>query len=178
VTIDQAQRREINGISVPLLKGGDSDLHENNAIVDDFLTRTGAIATLFVRSGDDFVRVATSLRKENGDRAIGTKLDKASPAFAPALKGETYRGLALLFGKRYITQYQPVKDNNGNTIAILFVGVDITHSWEIMRSKILGASLAIAAISTYWIVIMVRTTVTICSTPARRVNAHSGMNAI
>ena len=141
VTIDQAQRREINGISVPLLKGGDSDLHENNAIVDDFLTRTGAIATLFVRSGDDFVRVATSLRKENGDRAIGTKLDKASPAFAPALKGETYRGLALLFGKRYITQYQPVKDSNGNTIAILFVGVDITHSWEIMRSKILGRQL-------------------------------------
>ncbi|PWF52488.1 methyl-accepting chemotaxis protein [[Kluyvera] intestini] len=141
VTIDQAQRREINGISVPLLKGGDSDLHENNAIVDDFLTRTGAIATLFVRSGDDYVRVATSLRKENGDRAIGTKLDKASPAFAPALKGETYRGLALLFGKRYITQYQPVKDNNGNTIAILFVGVDITHSWEIMRSKILGRQL-------------------------------------
>ena len=141
VTIDQAQRREINGISVPLLKGGDSDLHENNAIVDDFLTRTGAIATLFVRSGDDFVRVATSLRKENGDRAIGTKLDKASPAFAPALKGETYRGLALLFGKRYITQYQPVKDNNGNTIAILFVGVDITHSWESMRSKILGRQL-------------------------------------
>ena len=141
VTIDQAQRREINGISVPLLKGGESDLHENNAIVDDFLTRTGAIATLFVRSGDDFVRVATSLRKENGDRAIGTKLDKASPAFAPALKGETYRGLALLFGKRYITQYQPVKDNNGNTIAILFVGVDITHSWEIMRSKILGRQL-------------------------------------
>lgn len=141
VTIDQAQRREINGISVPLLKGGESDLHENNAIVDDFLTRTGAIATLFVRSGDDFVRVATSLRKENGDRAIGTKLDKASPAFAPALKGETYRGLALLFGKRYITQYQPVKDNNGNTIAILFVGVDITHSWEIMRNKILGRQL-------------------------------------
>ncbi len=141
VTLDQSQRRDINGISVPLLKGGDSDLHENNTLVDDFLTRTGAIATLFVRSGDDFVRVATSLRKENGDRAIGTKLDKASPAFAPALKGETYRGLALLFGKRYITQYQPVKDSSGNTIAILFVGVDITHSWEIMRSKILGRQL-------------------------------------
>ncbi|MGY6031395.1 methyl-accepting chemotaxis protein [Phytobacter sp. AG2a] len=141
VTIDQSQRREINGISVPLLKGGDSDLHENNATVDDFLTRTGAIATLFVRSGDDFVRVATSLRKENGDRAIGTKLDKASPAFAPVLKGEVYRGLALLFGKRYITQYQPVKDTQGNTIAILFVGMDITHSWEVMRSKILGRQL-------------------------------------
>ncbi|MGK9175839.1 Cache 3/Cache 2 fusion domain-containing protein [Yokenella regensburgei] len=141
VTIDSAQRREINGINVPLLKGGDSELHENNTTVDDFLTRTGAIATLFVRSGDDFVRVSTSLRKENGERAIGTRLDKASPAYAPVLKGEVYRGLALLFGKRYITQYQPVKDASGHTIAILFVGVDITHSWEIMRSKILGRRL-------------------------------------
>ncbi|WP_437886856.1 methyl-accepting chemotaxis protein [Phytobacter sp. V91] len=141
VSIDRSQSREINGISVPLLKGGDSELHENNATVDDFLTRTGAIATLFVRSGDDFVRVATSLRKENGDRAIGTRLDKASPAFAPVMKGEVYRGLALLFGKRYITQYQPVKDASGMTIAILFVGVDITHSWEIMRGKILGRQL-------------------------------------
>ncbi|WP_039055519.1 methyl-accepting chemotaxis protein [Enterobacter sp. Bisph1] len=141
LAVDLQQRREINGIDVPLLKAGDTELHNNNAIPDDFLNRTGAIATLFVRSGDDFVRVATSLRKENGDRAIGTKLDKASPAFVPVMKGEVYRGLALLFGKRYITQYQPVKDASGNTIAILFVGVDISRSWQVMRNKILGRKL-------------------------------------
>ncbi|MGY5958771.1 Methyl-accepting chemotaxis protein [Kosakonia sp. BK9b] len=141
LSIDPQQRREINGINVPQLKGGDTELHNNNTIPDDFLNRTGAIATLFVRSGDDFVRVATSLRKENGDRAIGTKLDTASPAFAPVMKGDVYRGLALLFGKRYITQYQPVKDASGNTIAILFVGVDISRSWQTMRSKILGRKL-------------------------------------
>jgi len=141
LTVDAQQRREINGIDVPLFKGGDTELHNNNAIPDDFLHRTGAIATLFVRSGEDFVRVATSLRKENGERAIGTRLDRASPAFAPVMKGEVYRGLALLFGKRYITQYQPVKDASGTTIAILFVGVDITHSWQVMREKILGRKL-------------------------------------
>ena len=141
LAIDPQQRREINGIDVPLLKAGDVELHNNNAIPDDFLNRTGAIATLFVRSGNEFVRVATSLRKENGDRAIGTKLDPAGPAFAPVMKGEVYRGLALLFGKRYITQYQPVKDASGNTIAILFDGVDITRSWQVMRGKILGRKL-------------------------------------
>lgn len=141
VAIDTAQTRTINNITVPLLKGGDLELHENNSIPDDFLARTGAIATLFVRQGDDFVRVATSLRKENNERAIGTLLDKASPAFAPVSRGDVYRGLALLFGKRYITQYQPVKDTAGNTIAILFVGVDITRSWEAMRGKILARKL-------------------------------------
>jgi methyl-accepting chemotaxis protein len=137
ISVDTTQTRTIQGITVPLLKGGEIELHENNAVPDDFLNRTGAIATLFVRSGDDFVRVATSLRKENGDRAIGTKLDSASPALAPVMRGEAYRGLALLFGKRYITQYQPVKDASGNIIAILFVGVDISRSWGIMRDKIL-----------------------------------------
>uniref|UniRef100_UPI003A969D63 Cache 3/Cache 2 fusion domain-containing protein n=2 Tax=Enterobacteriaceae TaxID=543 RepID=UPI003A969D63 len=101
---DSSQSRTINGLTVPLLKGGETELHENNTLSDDFLSRTGAISTLFVRSGNDFVRVATSLRKENGDRAIGTVLDTTSPAFAAVTKGEVYRGLALLFGKRYITQ--------------------------------------------------------------------------
>ena len=141
VGIDASQSRTISGLSVPLLKGGETELHENNSFSDDFLQRTGAISTLFVRSGDDFVRVATSLRKENGDRAIGTKLDRASPAWEPVSRGEVYRGLAQLFGKRYITQYQPVKDATGKTIAILFVGVDITSSWQVMREKILGRHL-------------------------------------
>ena len=137
VSLDATQTRTINGLTVPLLKGGETELHENNAIPDDFFQRTGSIATLFVRNGDSFVRVATSLRKEDGERAIGTQLDSASPALAPVLRGDVYRGLALLFGKRYITQYQPVKDASGKTIAILFVGVDITRSWDIMRDKIL-----------------------------------------
>ncbi|WP_336997270.1 Cache 3/Cache 2 fusion domain-containing protein, partial [Leclercia sp. M50] len=141
LSIDASQTRAINGQSVPLLKGGDTELHENNTTPDDFLNRTGAISTLFVRSGDDFVRVATSLRKENGDRAIGTVLDHASPAWEVVNKGEVYRGLALLFGKRYITQYQPVKDAGGQVIAIIFVGVDITHSWNVMREKILSRRL-------------------------------------
>ncbi|WP_312229516.1 Cache 3/Cache 2 fusion domain-containing protein [Pseudescherichia sp.] len=137
IVLDGTQTRTINSLTVPLLKGGETELHENNAIPDDFFQRTGSIATLFVRNGDSFVRVATSLRKENGERAIGTQLDSASPALAPVLHGDIYRGLAQLFGKRYITQYQPVKDASGKTIAILFVGVDITRSWDIMRDKIL-----------------------------------------
>lgn len=137
VSLDATQTRTISGLTVPLLKGGETELHENNAIPDDFFQRTGSIATLFVRNGDSFVRVATSLRKEDGERAIGTQLDSNSPALAPVLHGDIYRGLAQLFGKRYITQYQPVKDASGKTIAILFVGVDITHSWDIMRDKIL-----------------------------------------
>ncbi len=141
LNIDTRQIRAINGQNAPLLKGGDTELHENNTFSDDFLNRTGAISTLFVRSGNNFIRVATSLRKENGERAMGTVLDNTSAAFSSVSKGAVYRGLALLFGKRYITQYQPVKDASGQVIAIIFVGIDIGHSWNVMRDKILNRRL-------------------------------------
>jgi hypothetical protein len=43
LNIDTSQAQTINGLSVPLLKGGDTGLHENNTLSDDFLNRTGAI---------------------------------------------------------------------------------------------------------------------------------------
>lgn len=141
ITINSQQKVDIAGNRVPELKGGDVSLHQNNTFSDDFLARSGAISTLFVRNGDDFVRVATSLRKEDGTRAMGTLLDRSTPAWAKVSQGEVYRGLALLFGKRYITQYQPVKDAGGQTIAVLFVGVDITDSWNLMRDKVLSRKL-------------------------------------
>lgn len=138
---DETQRQSINHVSVPLLLGGGQVLNSSNELVDDFLAHTSAISTLFVRSGDDFVRIATSLREADGTRALGTILDHKSPAWSVVSKGEVYRGPARLFGKRYITQYQPVKDSKGDVIAILFVGVDISASWQTMREKILSRNL-------------------------------------
>ena len=53
-----------------------------------FLEKSGAIATVFARTGDDFVRVTTSLKKQDGTRAIGTLLDRKGPAYAPVLAGK------------------------------------------------------------------------------------------
>ena len=59
---------------------------------------------MFARTGDDFVRVTTSLKKQDGARAIGTLLDRKSPAYAPMLGGQRFIGMATLFGKQYITE--------------------------------------------------------------------------
>ncbi|MGG5836047.1 Cache 3/Cache 2 fusion domain-containing protein, partial [Huaxiibacter chinensis] len=46
LNIDASQSRTINNQTVPLLKGGETELHENSTLSDDFLNRTGAISTL------------------------------------------------------------------------------------------------------------------------------------
>lgn len=138
---DSTQMITVGSETTPTLRAGEKTLNLDEGTVDDFMQRTGAISTIFVRQGDDYIRIATSLRKEDGARAMGIRLDRSSPAWALANQGKTFRGLALLFGKRYITQYQPLRDSSGEVIGILFVGVDITSQFNLMREKVLNKTL-------------------------------------
>ncbi|WP_021017583.1 Cache 3/Cache 2 fusion domain-containing protein [Prodigiosinella confusarubida] len=136
-TLDNQTRVPVGTITAPTLRAGEDVLNQNTAIVDDFFARTGAISTVFARDGDDFIRITTSLKKEDGTRAIGTKLDRESPSYAKISHGQVYSGIAALFGKQYMTQYKPVMDNSGRVVAILFVGVDISKEFALMQQRIL-----------------------------------------
>ncbi|MCX8027347.1 MAG: Cache 3/Cache 2 fusion domain-containing protein, partial [Thermodesulfovibrionales bacterium] len=128
-SVDTSKKVTVVNIEAPILKHGSDTLNLNNHQVDTFNKMTGgSVATIFVRDGDDFIRIATSLKKEDGSRAIGTKLDRAHPAYQPILRGEEYLGPAKLFGKDYMTKYRPIKDRQNNVIGILFIGFDITNS--------------------------------------------------
>lgn len=138
---DESARIQVGEFSTPTLRAGLKTLNLDQIAVDDFLDRTGAVTTIFVRDGEDYIRIATSLKKEDGSRAIGTKLDRTSAAWRSVNNSETYRGLSTLFGHRYITQYQPVQDESGTVIAILFVGVQIDSQYALMRDKVLARRL-------------------------------------
>jgi methyl-accepting chemotaxis protein-2 (aspartate sensor receptor) len=94
------------------------------------------VATIFAATGDDFVRVTTSLKKENGERAVGTVLDHAHPSYPLLRAGNSYIGLATLFGKQFITQYDPIKDASGKVIGVLFIGLDISKNMAVLKEKI------------------------------------------
>ena len=103
-----------------------TSLKDNFSAVDKFSQITGGVATVFSRKDDDFVRITTSLKKENGERALGTLLGKQHPAFAGLLEGKTYVGRAMLFGKPYMTLYEPARDASGKIVGALFVGLDLS----------------------------------------------------
>ncbi|WP_440973633.1 methyl-accepting chemotaxis protein [Pseudomonas koreensis] len=121
----------VAGTQTPGLHLGGEVLNNNFKEVDEFKQMTAGVATLFVRSGEDFVRVSTSLTKQDGTRAIGTLLDHAHPAYAKLMAGQGYVGRALLFDRSYMTQYTPVRDGSGKVIAVLFVGFDYTDAQNI-----------------------------------------------
>jgi methyl-accepting chemotaxis protein len=118
----------VAGVQTPGLSLGSEVLNNNFNEVDEFKAMTAGVATIFVRSGDDFIRVSTSVSKQDGTRAIGTVLDRAGPAYGPVISGQSYIGRALLFGRFYMSQYTPVRDSSGKIIAVLYVGFDYTDA--------------------------------------------------
>jgi hypothetical protein len=57
------------------------------------------VATIFVKSGDEFIRVATNVKKDDGSRAIGTILDPKGRAIAAIAKSKIYYGESGILGK-------------------------------------------------------------------------------
>ncbi|HYD60255.1 MAG TPA: Cache 3/Cache 2 fusion domain-containing protein [Noviherbaspirillum sp.] len=135
-TVDESQTVDVAGEGTPLLKNGDAQINLDFAVPDRFTELTGVYATVFVRRGDDFIRVTTSHKKENGERAIGTMLARNHPGYQRVLDGQTYAGPAKLFGGQYMTQYDPIKDASGKVIGILYVGVNFSDSMQSFKDKL------------------------------------------
>jgi hypothetical protein len=101
-----ALRANTAALGAPKVQGGDlyfGDTKVSSETVDAVVKMLGGEASLFVKSGDQYVRVATTLEKEDGTRAVGTTLAADSPALAKLNNGEAYYGDATLFGKSYDT---------------------------------------------------------------------------
>lgn len=124
---------QIGEFTVPLLKNANGVVNQNFEIVDSFSKNySGTVATIFVRTGEEFVRVTTSLKKDDGTRAYGTNLDHKHPGYKKLLGGEEFVGKAKLFGKEYMTRYIPIKIDN-KTQGALFIGYEMTETVETIK---------------------------------------------
>ncbi len=145
-------RAELDGTRISRVTAPDLAGFNDATVVDDAVAYTGGVATVFAYDAakDSFVRRQTTVRKEDGSRAVGTALAADSPAQAVIRAGRTYEGPTVLFGRRFYTVYQPVFDTAGKINGMLFVGLPIemyfdAHA-EIMHQLSLAA-LAIAVIA-------------------------------
>ena len=120
-----ALKTEAEKLGAPKVQGSDLYFGSTKAsadLVEAVVKKQGCEATLFVKNGDQYVRVATTVKKEDGTSAVGTALDANSPAIAKLNEGKAYHGDATIFGKTYDTGYKPIKDLSGAVIGAYFVG--------------------------------------------------------
>jgi methyl-accepting chemotaxis protein len=125
----------IAGQNVPDLKLGKTSQSESYDLVDRVKGLMGGTATLFVRRGNDFVRVSTNVMKADGSRAVGTLLDSKGKAWAALNRGEAFYGVVDILGKPYMTGYEPIRDGQGTIIGAWYVGYPLSTLGS-LRSQI------------------------------------------
>jgi Cache 3/Cache 2 fusion domain len=112
----------VAGKQVPAIYFGSTRMNNNYDLVDAVVKQAGGTATIFVKDGDQFVRVATNVKKDDGSRAIGTILDPKGKAILSIQKNEPFYGEVDILGKPYVTGYDPIRDQSRNVIGIYYVG--------------------------------------------------------
>ncbi|MCB4812003.1 Cache 3/Cache 2 fusion domain-containing protein [Methylovorus menthalis] len=112
----------LNGKRIPNLVFGNHAQTGNFSVVDEVTRINGGTATLFVRAGDDFIRISTNVHQLDGSRAIGTVLDPKGRAIEALREGKPFYGVVDILGNPYITGYEPMFDAEGKLIGIWYVG--------------------------------------------------------
>ena len=79
-------------------------------------------ASVLSYDGKDFVRTETTLMNE-GQAAVGTKLDPNSAAYKALVEKKSYSGPVSVFGRDYHGHYAPLVGADGKLTGALFVGV-------------------------------------------------------
>lgn len=106
---------------VPGIYFGTRRINNNYDLVDDIKKQTGATATIFVKSGDDFIRVSTNVLTPEGKRGVGTALARAK-AYEAVSRGEQFCGDVDVLGTPFSACYDPIKDASGKVIGVTYVG--------------------------------------------------------
>ena len=120
-----AQSDKVKAAMADLKAQGDkvkSAMADLKGAIDTVANKDGGAVTLFAKDGDQYVRIATTVKKEDGTSAVGTSLVADSPALPKLNNGEPYYGDATVFGKSYDARYEPIKDASGAVIGAFFVG--------------------------------------------------------
>ncbi len=112
---------KIGDKTVPALYFGERKINNNYDVVDSVRKVHNATATVFVKEGDEFVRVSTNVLTPEGKRGVGTLLAR-NKAYEAVIKGEPYCGLVDVLGTAFDACYHTIRDAGGKIIGLSYIG--------------------------------------------------------
>ncbi len=121
---------------------GEAKIANETALVDKLGELSQAAITIFAKD----TRINTNIMVD-GQRAVGTTAD-SKVADAVLTQGDVYSGTAEVVGKPYLTQYEPIKNANGEIIGMIFAGVPTSEIDAVAQKMLLkmGVIAFIAAV--------------------------------
>lgn len=102
--------------TLPNLLLGKTSQANNFALVDKVKELTNNAATIYVKSGDTFVALTSSLQNQAGRRIVGEALDAKSKAALELKGGRSFFGSAHISENLYLSAFEPIRNQNGDII--------------------------------------------------------------
>ena len=114
---------------------GEQQMDGADELVDSLSRVCGSKVTIF--NGD--TRVATTVKNAEGQRAVGTKASE-TVIDNVIVQGRSFLGEAMVMGEQHYAAYKPIKDVDGKTIGMLFVGVSVEEMNDMLLNLILSST--------------------------------------
>jgi len=114
-------------------------------LIDEISELVGDNFTVFQRMNEkgDMLRVATTVRGNDGKRGIGTFIPavnpdgKPNPVIAAVMAGNVFKGRAYVVNQWYLSKYDPIKDADGRVTGMIFGGVRLKQIEARLRQAII-----------------------------------------
>jgi methyl-accepting chemotaxis protein-2 (aspartate sensor receptor) len=135
-SVSQGEMVSFGERSAPMLRSNGTAITNNNRPCDLVMAYTGAVCSIFVRSGEDFIRVASTVKKPDGSRAVGTLIDRASPIYRAITGASEYLGASRVAGKTFLALYHPIKDAADQVVGVVAVGYDMTSRVNAFKAQL------------------------------------------
>jgi methyl-accepting chemotaxis protein len=78
--------------------------------------------------GDKLLRVSTTIKKLDGERAVGTYIPSESPISQAVLRGETFQGKTFVVNDWFLTAYAPLYDWDDKIVGAMQVSRPLLNS--------------------------------------------------
>ena len=125
--VNQVTKESVT-MEIPQLQIGVSYLNGYFDIVDSVKAVSGSSATIFQLVDDKLLRISTTVKKQDGQRAVGTYIPSDSPVYKSIMQGKTFSGKAFVVNTWYLTTYAPIWDIDKEIVGAIYVGQRMLNS--------------------------------------------------
>lgn len=143
-------------VELPRMLVGGSELPPERSatatvpVVDEAQRLSEGTFTIFERmdAAGSMLRVATNVIGKNGERAIGTYIPAVqpdgtkNPVVEKVVAGSMFVGRAFVVDRWYQAAYEPIRDQGGAVIGMLYSGVPEETAMEPLRKRIAALTVA------------------------------------
>lgn len=99
----------------------DGNSLKDHKAIDKVSKELGGVATIFIRDEKGYRRYTTSIKNQDGSRAVNTYLPSDSAQVKRLDEGKNFIGRAKLLGTSYYVAYEPIKKDN-KVVGAFFIG--------------------------------------------------------